>query len=363
MACLNIRKDACASRLPLARRRRAPARSGHHPVSQGAVARRPRLRRRVQRRRQPGDCFGLKTGVATAMVDNGIGELVQARIREIGVRPFYKQFKHDGVRGPEHRHGVQRPRPRRAGAGGVLQPRQRSRRAAQAGRLRLGRRSSPAACAGSTRAASSRRSRRRRRELIIEGMQAAKAAGAVTLVRPQLPRQAVGRLGGGAKGQEVFRSIVAQRRRADRQRGRPADGPRHRRARSGGHSVEARPRALLHDDRPRARGIPQRQAGRHDAPRSALDQPPRLGAPCCGSTARSYVSPTMQLDVLDRIGGGDGFAAGLIYGLHHRPLAGRGACGSAGPTARCSRRSPATSRWPSWPRSKRWPRAARRVQR
>jgi len=28
-----------------------------------------------------------------------------------------------------------------------------------------------------------------------------------------------------------------------------------------------------------------------------------------------YVSPTTQLDVLDRIGGGDGFATGLIYGL------------------------------------------------
>ncbi|MFM7592743.1 MAG: PfkB family carbohydrate kinase, partial [Isosphaeraceae bacterium] len=28
-----------------------------------------------------------------------------------------------------------------------------------------------------------------------------------------------------------------------------------------------------------------------------------------------YVSPTMHLDVIDRIGGGDGFAAGLIAGL------------------------------------------------
>ncbi len=28
-----------------------------------------------------------------------------------------------------------------------------------------------------------------------------------------------------------------------------------------------------------------------------------------------YVSPTIALDVIDRIGGGDGFAAGLIYGL------------------------------------------------
>src|SRR5262249_39859525 len=37
---------------------------------------------------------------ATAMVDYGIGELVQARVRESGVVPFYKWFKHDGVRGP-----------------------------------------------------------------------------------------------------------------------------------------------------------------------------------------------------------------------------------------------------------------------
>ena len=27
------------------------------------------------------------------------------------------------------------------------------------------------------------------------------------------------------------------------------------------------------------------------------------------------MSPTLELDVLDRIGGGDGFASGLIYGL------------------------------------------------
>ncbi|MBU6173554.1 MAG: sugar kinase, partial [Planctomycetes bacterium] len=46
------------------------------------------------------DCFGLKTGIATAMVNYGIGELVQARVKEMGVRTFYKHFEHDGVRGP-----------------------------------------------------------------------------------------------------------------------------------------------------------------------------------------------------------------------------------------------------------------------
>src|ERR1700682_4742679 len=121
------------------------------------------------------DCFGLKTGIATAMVNYGIGELVQPRVREMGVRPFYKWFEHDGVRGPniatvysdrgqgvrppvvfynraheaggararggrarpEHRHGLQRPRPGRASARRLLQPGQRGGRPAEAGRLRL----------------------------------------------------------------------------------------------------------------------------------------------------------------------------------------------------------------------------------
>src|SRR3954449_10778007 len=46
------------------------------------------------------DCFGLKTGVATAMVRYPIGELVQAGVRATGVVPYYKWFDHDGVRGP-----------------------------------------------------------------------------------------------------------------------------------------------------------------------------------------------------------------------------------------------------------------------
>ena len=46
------------------------------------------------------DCFGLKTAVATAMVNYPIGDLVQGRVREMGVTPFYKHFEHDGVRGP-----------------------------------------------------------------------------------------------------------------------------------------------------------------------------------------------------------------------------------------------------------------------
>src|SRR5438552_4212763 len=46
------------------------------------------------------DCFGLRTGIASAMVNYPIGELVQGRVRETGVTPFYKWFEHDGVRVP-----------------------------------------------------------------------------------------------------------------------------------------------------------------------------------------------------------------------------------------------------------------------
>src|SRR5450631_3935581 len=46
------------------------------------------------------DCFGLRTGVATAMVDYPIGDLIAERVRAMGVRPFYKRFRHNGVSGP-----------------------------------------------------------------------------------------------------------------------------------------------------------------------------------------------------------------------------------------------------------------------
>src|SRR2546430_64645 len=46
------------------------------------------------------DCFGLSTGIATAMVDYPVGDLIAERVKAMGVKPFYKRFKHDGVTGP-----------------------------------------------------------------------------------------------------------------------------------------------------------------------------------------------------------------------------------------------------------------------
>src|SRR5829696_2883622 len=46
------------------------------------------------------DCFRLKTGVASAMVDYPIGDLIAERVKAMGVKPYYKRFKHNGVNGP-----------------------------------------------------------------------------------------------------------------------------------------------------------------------------------------------------------------------------------------------------------------------
>src|SRR5712672_1260355 len=62
------------------------------------------------------DCFGLKTAVASAMVNYPIGDLIAERVKAMGVKPFYKHFEHDGVTGPnmaavysDRGHGVRAP--------------------------------------------------------------------------------------------------------------------------------------------------------------------------------------------------------------------------------------------------------------
>src|SRR5204863_9832789 len=46
------------------------------------------------------DAFGMNAGIVSAMVDYPIGDLVAERVRGMGVKPFYKRFKHNGVNGP-----------------------------------------------------------------------------------------------------------------------------------------------------------------------------------------------------------------------------------------------------------------------
>src|SRR5262245_13755260 len=46
------------------------------------------------------DCFRMRSAIATAMVNYPIGDMVAERVRAMGVTAFYKDFVHDGARGP-----------------------------------------------------------------------------------------------------------------------------------------------------------------------------------------------------------------------------------------------------------------------
>ena len=46
------------------------------------------------------NCFRLRTGLVSAMVEYPIGDLISERVRQMGITPFYKYFKHNGVNGP-----------------------------------------------------------------------------------------------------------------------------------------------------------------------------------------------------------------------------------------------------------------------
>ena len=124
------------------------------------------------------DVFSLKTGIATAMIDSPLGELVQGRVREAGVTPFYKTFKNDGVRGPniatvysDRGHGVRAPvvfYNRANEAGALLKPGDFDWPKIMAGGVRWFHSGGIFAALSETTS-----------ELILEGMAAAKAAGAV----------------------------------------------------------------------------------------------------------------------------------------------------------------------------------------
>jgi 2-dehydro-3-deoxygluconokinase len=258
-------------------------------------------------------CFGLQTGVATAMVDNGIGELVAARIREIGVRPLFKHFKYDGVRGPniaavysDRGHGVRAPvvfYNRANEAGALLKPGDFDWATIFGAGVRWFHSGGIFASLAETTA-----------PLIIEGMQAAKASGAVTSFDLNYRAKLWSAWGGGAKGQEICRNIadhvdVLIGNEEDLQMGLGIPGPKVE-----AHKSKLDPDAFftmidnVRREFPHVKAVATTLREVHSTNRHDW-------AAVLWLDGQKFVSPTMQLDVLDRIGGGDGFAAGLIFGL------------------------------------------------
>ncbi len=152
-------------------------------------------------------CFGLKTGVASAMVDNGIGELIQRQVRAMGVRPFYKHFKHDGVRGPnmatvysDRGQGVRPPvvfYNRANEAGAMLKPGDFDWAKIFAGGVRWFHSGGIFAALSETTS-----------EVVIEGMKAAGEAGAIRSFDLNYRAKLWDTIGGLEQGQKMIAKIV-----------------------------------------------------------------------------------------------------------------------------------------------------------
>ena len=258
------------------------------------------------------DCFGLRTGIATAMVNYGIGELVQTRVRETGVTPFYKWFEHDGVRGPniatvysDRGQGVRPPvvfYNRANEAGALLKPGDFDWAKIFGAGVRWFHSGGIFAALSETTA-----------ELILEGVQAATRVGAVKSFDLNYRAKLWASVGGPVRAQQVLRRIVGSvdaliGNEEDLQKGLGIPGP------------DVASKSQLDPDTffmmidrvveqfPNIKLIATTLREVHSTNRHDW-------ATVLWLDGKRYVSPTCHLDVVCRIGGGDGFAAGLIYGL------------------------------------------------
>jgi len=258
------------------------------------------------------DCFRLKTGIATAMVDYPLGDLIAERVRAMGVQPFYKHFTHDGVTGPnmatvysDRGLGVRAPvvfYNRSNEAAARLQPRDFDWKAILAGGLRWFHTGGIFAALSPTTP-----------QVIVTGMQAAKAAGAVISFDLNFREKLWKIFGGLEHAQETIRQImtyvdVLVGNEEDLQKGLGVPGP----------EVSAKSKL----DPSTFLGMIDRVVDLHPNVKvvaTTLREVHSTNRHSWGAVAwingQTYTAPTCELDVLDRVGGGDGFAAGLFYGL------------------------------------------------
>jgi 2-dehydro-3-deoxygluconokinase len=258
------------------------------------------------------DCFRLKTAIVSAMVDYPIGDLIAERVRAMGVKPIYKCFKHDGVTGPnmatvysDRGHGVRPPvvfYNRCNEAGAMLKPGDFDWKAIFAGGVRWVHCGGLFAALSPTTAA-----------LAAEMMREAKAAGAVTSFDLNYREKLWNIQGGNAKAIETIGKIVENvdvlvGNEEDLQKGLSIPGP----------EVQAKskldPSVFFAMMDQVARKLPNAKIVA-----TTLREVHSTNHHCWSAVAwvngKTYCAPTVELDVVDRVGGGDGFAAGFIYGL------------------------------------------------
>lgn len=258
------------------------------------------------------DCFRMNTAIVSAMVDYPIGDLIAERVRAMGVKPFYKHFRHNGVNGPnmalvysDRGHGIRPPvvfYNRSNEAAALLAPGDFDWQTIFAGGVRWFHSGGIFAALSATTG-----------ELIIEGMKAAKAAGAVVSFDLNFREKLWNIWGGQQKAVEVIGRIVEHAdvlvgNEEDLQKGLGIPGP----------EVAAKskldPSAFF--------GMIEKVVRKHPQVKvvaTTLREVHSTNHHSWGAVAwvdgKTVTSPTCELDIHDRVGGGDGFASGFFYGL------------------------------------------------
>ena len=258
------------------------------------------------------DCFGVRTGIATAIVDYPIGELIAGQVRAMGVMPFFKRFVHDGVHGPnmaavysDRGFGVRGPvvfYNRSNEAAALLKPGDFDWAAIFGSGVRWFHSGGIFASLSETTA-----------ELIIEGMQAARAHGAVVSFDLNY-REKLWRAAGGADravsvlGRIVENVDVLVGNEEDLQKGLGIAGPKVAAKSKLDPSafIDMMERVVARFPNMKVVATTLREV--HSTSRHAWAAVAWVGG-------ETHVSPTCELDIFDRVGGGDGFASGFFYGL------------------------------------------------
>ncbi len=258
------------------------------------------------------DCFGLRSAIATAMVDYPIGELIAGQVRAMGVTPFYKTFAHDGVRGPnmaavysDRGFGIRGPvvfYNRANEAAAQLKPGDFDWDAIFARGVRWFHSGGIFASLSATTA-----------DLIIEAMQAARKHGAIVSFDLNY-REKLWRAAGGADravavlGRIVEHVDVLVGNEEDLQKGLGIPGPKVAAKSKLDPSAFVEMMERVVSRFPNIKMVATTLREVHSTSRHEWAAVAWIGG-------QTYLSPTCHLDVFDRVGGGDGFASGLFYGL------------------------------------------------
>jgi 2-dehydro-3-deoxygluconokinase len=258
------------------------------------------------------DCFGMRTGIVSAMVDYPVGELIADRVRSMGVTPFYKRFAHDGVRGPnmatvysDQGFGARAPivfYNRCNEAAAQLKPGDFDWKEIFAGGVRWFHSGGIFAALSPTTA-----------EVIIEAMEHAKAAGAICSFDLNFREKLWRTSGGSERAAEIVSRIVENvdvlvGNEEDLQKGLAIPGPEVAAESKLDPSSFFNMIDKVSKRYPKVKVVATTLREVHSANRHSWSAVAWIDG-------QTYIAPTAELDVLDRVGGGDGFASGLFYGM------------------------------------------------